>query len=215
MFTEEQQKEIDAKLEAQKAELLSQFEQETAGLKATNTALKAEKLEAIEKAKAEALELEQRAIEEAKAKGELEKAYELEKAQHERKLSEYSEQLNQRNDLILSSQTNGAVKDIVSMFAKQDKLSQLTASQLVSHNFNDEGKVVAEYKDLDGNVVANSFADWQTWAQQDPDMKQHLAGSKASGFDTSSVKPTNTNKQAGAIDMSAKAAEINAKFGVR
>lgn len=215
MFTEEQQKEIDAKLEAQKAELMAQFEQETAGLKATNTALKAEKLEAIERAKAEALELEQKAIDEARAKGELEKALELEKAQNERKLGEYAEQLNKRNELILSSQKNGAVKEIVSLFAKQDKLSQLTASQLVEHGFDENGNVSAKYKDLDGNVVANSFADWKTWAQKDPDMQQHLAGSKAQGFDSSNIKPLDSNKKAGAIDLSAKAAEINAKFGAR
>lgn len=195
MFTEEQQKEIDAKLEAQKAELMAQFEQETAGLKATNTALKAEKLEAIERAKAEALELEQKAIDEARAKGELEKALELEKAQNERKLGEYAEQLNKRNELILSSQKNGAVKEIVSLFAKQDKLSQLTASQLVEHGFDENGNVSAKYKDLDGNVVANSFSDWKTWAQKDPDMQQHLAGSKASGFDPNNLKPTKTNKE--------------------
>ena len=215
MFTDEQQKEIDAKLEAQKAELMAQFEQETAGLKATNTALKAEKLEAIERAKVEALELEQKAIDEARAKGELEKALELEKAQNERKLGEYAEQLNKRNELILSSQKNGAVKEIVSLFAKQDKLSQLTASQLVEHGFDENGNVSAKYKDLDGNVVANSFADWKTWAQKDPDMQQHLTGSKAQGFDSSNIKPLNSNNKAGAIDLNAKAAEINAKFGAR
>lgn len=199
MFTEEQQKEIDAKLEAQKAELMAQFEQETAGLKATNTALKAEKLEAIERAKAEALELEQKAIDEARAKGELEKALELEKAQNERKLGEYAEQLNKRNELILSSQKNGAVKEIVSLFAKQDKLSQLTASQLVEHGFDENGNVSAKYKDLDGNVVANSFSDWKAWAQKDPDMQQHLAGSKGSGFDPTNLKPTEVSHKASSV----------------
>jgi len=181
---------LDEALEKQKLELTNQFEESISGLKATNSALKAEKQEAIDKAKAEALELEQKAIDEAKAKGELEKALELEKAQHERKLSEYSEKLGARDEMILSSKNSVAVKDITSKFVKQDKLSQLTASQLVSHSFNEEGQVVAQYKNLDGEVVASSFDDWLGWAQKDPDMQHHLAGSKASGVDPNSLKPS-------------------------
>lgn len=213
MFTDEQQKAIDEMLEKQKQELTASFDESISGLKATNSALKAEKLEAIEKAKAEALELEQRAIDEAKAKGELEKALELEKAQHERKLSEYAETLNSRNELILSSKNSVAVKDITSKFAKQDKLSQLTASQLVNHGFNEDGNVVAQYKNLDGEVVADNFDSWLEWAQSDPDMKQHLAGSKASGFDSSVVNPIDKSKQS-EFDRNSKINDINKRLGV-
>lgn len=205
MFTEEQQKAIDDMLEKQKLELTQSFEEQVSGLKATNSALKAEKLEAIEKAKAEALELEQKAIDEAKAKGELEKALELEKAQSERKFGELSEKLNARDNLILSSKNSSAVKDITSKFAKQDKLSQLTASQLVNHEFDENGNVVAKYKNLDGEVVSNSFDDWLEWAQKDPDMQHHLAGSGSSGVNNENFKPADPGYKPSSATLNYKA----------
>jgi hypothetical protein len=212
MFTEEQQKAIDEMLEKQKLELTSSFEEQTSGLKATNAALKAEKQEAIDKAKAEAVELEQRAIDEAKAKGELEKALELEKAQHERKLSDYAEQLNSRNELILSSKTGEAVKDISSKFVKQDSLTALMAKNMVSHSFDENGNVVAEYKDTQGNTIGNNLDDWLGWAQKDPDMQNHLAGSKASGVNPNSFKPMNGEAQE-RFNKQSRIDDINKRLG--
>lgn len=190
MFTEEQQAAIDKQLKEQKEALEAQFSESISGLKSTNAALKAEKQEAIDKAKADALELEQKAIDAAKEAGEFQKALELERAQNERKLGEYAEQLNSRNDMILSSKNSAAVKDMVSKFVKQDKLSQLTADQLVTHSFDENGDVKAEYKNLDGEVVSDTFDGWLAAAQKDPDMQQYLAGSKSSGVDSGKIKPT-------------------------
>lgn len=212
MFTDEQQKAIDEMLEKQKQELTTSFEESIGGLKSTNAALKAEKQEAIEKAAKDAQELEQKAIDAAKQAGEYEKALELEKAQHERKLAEFKETLSARDSLLLDSKKSAAVSKITSKFAKNDKFSQLIASQLVNHSFDENGNVSAEYKDLDGNVVAHSFDDWLEKAQNDPDMKQHLAGSKASGFDTSQVNPLSKDKQNN-FDKQARIADINKRLG--
>lgn len=207
-ITEAQLKEA---LEKQKQELLAEFEEKTKGLKATNEALKAEKKELAKKAQADLEAKEKEAIEAAKKAGELEKAAELERAQHERKLKEQAEQLEQRNQLILSSQKKAAVSGIVKHFAKDDKLSRLTASQLVDFEFDESGQVVSKFKDLDGNVVANSHDKWLEWAKSDPDMQNHLAGSKASGPDPAKVAPKNSDKTT-EFDRQAKVDEINAKF---
>jgi hypothetical protein len=194
MFTEEQQKAIDDMLAKQKQQLESDFEDKISGLKGTNAAMKQEKLELAEKAEAKALELEQKAIDAAKEAGKFQEALELERAQYERKQQDLAKTLEDRNNLILSSEKKAAVSGIVSNFAKNDKLSQLTASQLVDYSFNDEGSVVASFKDLDGNVVADSHDKWLDWAKSDPDMQNHLAGSKASGTDYSTVSPSSTSQ---------------------
>ena len=194
MFTEEQQKAIDDMLAKQKQQLESDFEDKISGLKGTNAAMKQEKLELAEKAEAKALELEQKAIDAAKEAGKFQEALELERAQYERKQQDLAKTLEDRNNLILSSEKKAAVSGIVSNFAKNDKLSQLTASQLVDYSFNDEGNVVASFKDLDGNVVADSHDKWLDWAKTDPDMQNHLAGSKASGTDYSTVSPSSTSQ---------------------
>tara|TARA_Y100001956_G_scaffold3132_1_gene3086 strand:- start:110 stop:772 length:663 start_codon:yes stop_codon:yes gene_type:complete len=172
---------LDEALAKQKQELEKLFDEKTSGLKATNAALKAEKQEAIDKAKAEALELEQKAIDAAKEAGKFEEALNLERAQAERKHSDLLETISKRDTLILSSKNQVAVKSITGKFVKNDKLSELTAKQLINHKFDKDGSVVAEYKDLDGNIVASDFDNWLLWAQKDPDMKQHLAGSQAAG----------------------------------
>jgi hypothetical protein len=194
MFTEEQQKAIDDMLAKQKQQLESDFEDKISGLKGTNAAMKQEKLELAEKAEAKALELEQKAIDAAKEAGKFQEALELERAQYERKHQDLAKTLEDRNNLILSSEKKAAVSGIVSNFAKNDKLSQLTASQLVDYSFNDEGSVVASFKDLDGNVVADSHDKWLDWAKTDPDMQNHLAGSKASGTDYKTVSPSSTSQ---------------------
>lgn len=191
-ITEEMLKEA---LEKQKQELQAEFEKQTEGLRSNRDSLLAEKKQIEESTKAQILEKEQAAIDAAKKAGDIEKQFELERAQLERKQTEMTEQLNQRNDLILSSKKEASVNSIVSNFAKQDKLSQLTASQLVEHSFGEDGSVVTNYKDLSGNVVANNQDDWLAWAKTDPDMSNHLVGTKASGTDYSTIKPSSTNQQ--------------------
>lgn len=190
-ITEEMLKEA---LEKQKQELQAEFEKQTEGLRSNRDSLLAEKKQIEESTKAQILEKEQAAIEAAKKAGDIEKQFELERAQLERKQNEMTEQLNQRNDLILSSKKEASVKGMVSHFAKQDKLSQLTAAQLVDYSFSEDGNVIASYKDLSGNVVADNHDDWLGWAKNDPDMQNHLAGSKASGTDYSTVSPSSTNQ---------------------
>lgn len=207
-YTEEQLKEA---LEKQKQELKAEFEAETAGLKANKDALLAEKKKLEEETQAKLLEKEQAAIDAAKKAGDVQKAFELEQAKFERERNELSEKLNARNDLILSSKKEASVKSIVSNFAKNDKLSQLTAAQLVDYGFSDDGDIVASYKNLDGEVVANNHDDWLKWAKSDPDMQNHLSGSKGSGTDYSSIKPSNQGTQR-EMDRQAKIDELNAKF---
>lgn len=207
-YTEEQLKEL---LDKQKAELTAQFEAETAGLKANKDALLAEKKKLEEETQAKLLEKEQAAIDAAKKAGDVQKALELEQAKFERERSELAEKLNARNEMILKSQKQASVQSIVSNFAKNDKLSQLTASQLVDYGFNEDGNVVASYKDLDGKHVADNHEDWLKWAKSDPDMQNHLAGSKASGVDQGIVKPSSQGQRQ-ELDKQAKIAEINAKF---
>jgi hypothetical protein len=190
-YTEEQLKELLAK---QEQELTAKFEAETAGLKANKDALLAEKKKLEEETQAKLLEKEQAAIEAAKEAGDVKKALELEQAKYERERKELSEQLSARNEMILSSKKQASVQSIVSNFAKNDKLSQLTASQLVDYGFSEDGNVVASYKDLDGKHIADNHDDWLKWAKSDPDMQNHLSGSRASGVDPASVTPSKTNK---------------------
>jgi hypothetical protein len=207
-YTEEQLKELLAK---QEQELRAKFEAETAGLKANKDALLAEKKKLEEETQAKLLEKEQAAIEAAKKAGDVQKALELEQAKYERERAELSEKLNARNEMILSSKKQASVQSIVSNFAKNDKLSQLTASQLVDYGFDNDGNVVASYKDLDGRHVADNHEDWLKWAKSDPDMQNHLAGSKASGVDQGVVAPSSKGHRQ-ELDKQAKIAEINAKF---
>lgn len=208
-ITEEALKEA---LDKQKQELQAEFEKETAGLRSNRDALLAEKKQLEEETKQQLLAKEQEAIEAAKKAGDSQKALELEQAKYDRERKEYQDKLSQRDQLILSSKKEASVKSIVSNFAKNDKLSQLTANQLVDYSFNDDGQVVASFKDLDGNVVADSHDKWLEWAKSDPDMQNHLSGSKASGTDPSSVKPSDPSKQP-EFDRQAKIAELNKKFG--
>ncbi len=171
---------LDDALAKQKSDLEALFESETQGLKSTLAAMKQEKTEGIEKERLKVIEAEQAAIDAAKEKGDLQAAFELEKAKDERLLNEYKEKLTSKTDLILSGKKTNAVNDIVSKFVKQDKLSRLTASQLVDFSMGDDDLIVANYKNLDGEVVANNFDDWQAFAEKDPDMREHLAGSKSS-----------------------------------
>lgn len=172
---------LDEALEKQKSELEAKFESETQGLKSTLAAMKQEKTDGIEKERAKVAEAEQAAIDAAKEKGDLQKAFELEKAQDERLLNEYKEKLTSKTNLILSGKKENAVNDIVGKFVKQDKLSKLTASQLVEFTTGENDSVVANYKNLDGEVIADNFNDWYLLAEKDPDMREHLAGSKAQG----------------------------------
>lgn len=207
-YTEEQLKEMLAK---QEQELTAKFEAETAGLKANKDALLAEKKKLEEETQAKLLEKEQAAIDAAKKAGDVQKALELEQAKFERERSELSEKLNARDEMILSSKKQSSVQSIVSNFAKNDKLSQLTAAQLVDYGFDNDGNVVASYKNLDGEVVASNHDEWLKWAKSDPDMQNHLAGSKGSGTDPSSVKPSTQSHRA-ELDRQAKIDELNAKF---
>lgn len=193
-YTDEQLKEI---LEKQKQELRAEFEKETAGLKANRDSLLEEKRQLEEETRKQLLEKEQENIEAAKKAGEFQKALELEQAKVQREREELNAQLEQRNELILGSEKKAAVSQILSGFAKQDKLAQLTASQLVDAGFSEDGKPTLNYKNLDGEVIANSLDDWMSWAKGDADMQNHLAGSKASGTDPAAVKPSQTgqNKQ--------------------
>lgn len=192
-ITEAQLKEA---LEKQKQELQAEFEKQTEGLRSNRDSLLAEKKQIEESTKQQILEKEQAAIDAAKKAGDIEKQFELERAQLERKQVEMSEQLNQRNELILSSKKEASVNSIVSNFAKQDKLSQLTAAQLVDYGFGEDGNVIASYKDLSGNVIADNQDDWLKWAKTDPDMSNHLGNSQASGTDYSTIKPSSNNQQA-------------------
>mgnify|MGYP005995931597 CR=1 FL=1 len=207
-ITEAQLKEA---LEKQKQELQAEFEKQTEGLRSNRDSLLAEKKQIEESTKQQILEKEQAAIEAAQKAGDIEKQFELERAQLERKQAEMSEQLNQRNDLILSSKKEASVNSIVSNFAKQDKLSQLTASQLVEHGFDEGGNVITSYKDLNGNVVADNQDDWLSWAKNDPDMSNHLVGTQASGTDYSTVKPS-VKADGADLDRQARIEEINSKF---
>ena len=172
---------LDDALAKQKSDLEALFESETQGLKSTLAAMKQEKTDGIEKERLKVIEAEQAAIDAAKEKGDLQAAFDLEKAKDERLLNEYKDKLNSKTDLILSGKKTNAVNDIVSKFVKQDKLSKLTASQLVDFSMGDDDSIIANYKNLDGEVVANNFEDWQAIAEKDPDMREHLAGSKAQG----------------------------------
>ena len=67
-------------------------------------------------------------------------------------------------------------------------------SPQVSTLIGDEGNVVASFKDLDGNVVADSHDKWLEWAKSDPDMSNHLGGNKASGTDYSTVSPSSNSQ---------------------
>jgi hypothetical protein len=101
--------------------------------------------------------------------------------------------------MILSSKKQASVQSIVSNFAKNDKLSQLTASQLVDYGFSEDGNVVASYKDLDGKHIADNHDDWLKWAKSDPDMQNHLSGSKASGVDTANLNPSSVTKRRSSV----------------
>ena len=207
-ITEAQLKEA---LEKQKQELQAEFEKQTEGLRSNRDSLLAEKKQIEESTKQQILEKEQAAIEAAQKAGDIEKQLELQRAQLERKQAEMSEQLNQRNELILSSKQEASVKGMTSHFAKQDKLSQLTASQLVEHSFDENGNVLTSYKDLSGNVVADNQDDWLSWAKNDPDMSNHLVGTQASGTDYSTVKPS-VKADGAELDRQARIEEINSKF---
>ena len=202
-YTDEQIAEIKAAARAEaEQDLSAKFAEDEARLKAHAEKVLAEKKTLEEKSKAKMLELEQKAIDEAKAKGELEKAYELEKAQTERKISELAQakegifaELSAMKEQKLNDANLIAVKDITSQFAKQDPAMELLAKSLVTHSFSEDGSISASFKNLSGEVVADSFKGWLEVAQKDPVMQQYLAGSKAQGFDSSNLKPTKTNKE--------------------
>ena len=160
-------KEKADKIEANRNEILSEY--------------KDFKKSAAEKADQERLELEQKAIDAAKKAGKFEEALKLERAQSERKQGDLLEVNNNLSEMILSSEDQVAVKSITGKFVGNDKFLEFAAKNLINHKFDENGNVVAEYKDLNGNVVASDFDNWLLWAQKDPDMKQHLAGSQAAG----------------------------------
>ena len=208
-YTDEQLKEM---LEKQKQELRAEFEKETAGLKANRDSLLEEKRQLEEETRKQLLEKEQENIEAAKKAGEFQKALELKEAKAQREREELNAQLEQRDGLILGSEKKAAVSQILSGFAKQDRYARNAASLFVDVGIGDDGKsVVTNYKNLDGEVIANSFDDWMSWAKGDADMQNHLSGSKASGTDPSKVKPTDPSKQP-ELDRQAKIDEINSKF---
>lgn len=162
-------------------------------------------------------ELEQQRIDQLREKGEEAEALKAEMERSLRLAEQKTDEAEMFMNKTLSSEKKTATNSILSMFVDKDDDMAVIASQFTKTEYDtDKGEFVTSFLDRSGNVISNDVNEWRkNWAEKDPAMQKRLTGSKASGFDTSSVKPTNTNKQAGAIDMNAKAAEINAKFGVR
>lgn len=162
-------------------------------------------------------ELEQQRIDQLREKGEEAEALKAEMERSLRLAEQKAGEAEMFMNKTLSSENKAATNSILSMFVDKDDDMAVIASQFTKTEYDtDKGEFVTLFLDRSGNVVSNDVNEWRkNWAEKDPAMQKRLTGSKASGFDTSSVKPTNTNKQAGAIDLNAKAAEINAKYGVR
>lgn len=169
------------KIEANRNEILSEF--------------KDYKKTAAEKAEQERLELEQKAIDAAKEAGEFQKALELEKQQSERVIGELKSTISAKNESEIKSANKAAVSDVLSKFATNDLGMKRLASTIVEHSHDEQGNIVANYRNLSGEVIADSFDDWYKLAQKDPDMQNYLAGSKSAGVNPSDLKPSKTDAQ--------------------
>ncbi len=198
MFTDEQQAAIDALLAKQakdiESKLRSEFDESVKGLKSTNEALKAEKL--AEKEAREAAELEA-----AKKAEDWEKVHKLETEKLAQERDSLADQINQRDSLIVGKEKQLAVSGVLGHLVKNDAGMRLMMSNLVDTNLID-GQVVTNYKDFDGNVVANSADDFVKWGQGNDVMRGYFKGSSASGGDASGSKSSdalqaqNTNTKA-------------------
>jgi predicted RNase H-like nuclease (RuvC/YqgF family) len=191
VFTAEQQKAIDDMLAKQKQELELSFKTELdkanegiEKLKQTNADLKQEKVDAIKKA-------EQDKIDALRAEGDEKAAVELELKRFQDESEKLRDSLQQRDDLILGKDREVAQSEVLSMLRSQDAGMKLLAKSLVETQL-DGDNIKRSFKDLNGNVVADSFEGFKAWASKDQDMQHYLSGSKASGTDNSTINPSST-----------------------
>lgn len=152
-------------------------------LKQTNADMKQEKVEALKKA-------EQEKIDALREKGEEAEAAKLELERTQREIESVKLENETMRNENLSKELAVAHSEVLNMLHKKDPAMSVFAKSLVSANFED-GKIKRSYKDINGNVVADSLDGFKSWAEKDSDMQAYLAGSKASGTDTNTVNPVN------------------------
>ena len=188
MFTEEQQAAIDKQIQDALTNQASTFEAEKesaiAGLKATNQALKDEKLAEI--AAKEAAELEA-----AKRAKDFEKILQLETDKAGKTQADLQTQLQARNDLLIGNDQKLAVNGLASHMISNDAATNLLLSNMAKSKFNDDGQIVRSYTDFNGQEVATDEKSFLDWASKDDTMRNYLAGSQAKGGGANGSKGNN------------------------
>lgn len=178
MFTEEQQAAIDALLTKQKnditASLTSNFDQATKGLKDTNDALKAEKIEALELKKAAELA----AAEEAGNHAEVLRLKEEQQAELSNALQA---KLDTVNNKLISNDKDLAVSELSSHMINNDAAIKMLLSNMVKVSVSDSGELQKSFVDFNGQEVAKDVQGYLAWAATDATMRNYIKGSQASG----------------------------------
>lgn len=179
MFTDEQQAAIDALLAKQakdiESKLRGEFDESVKGLKSTNEALKAEKL--AEKEAREAAELEA-----ARKAEDWEKVHKLETERLNQERELLSGQVESFKSRALNDAKKLAVEKTIKHFVDASiKTQSWLRNDVVGVRLNDDGSVIEEYKDINGNVVANSLDEYLKFASSNEVLRKEIKGSQANG----------------------------------
>ena len=93
--------------------------------------------------------------------------------------------VNSLNDSLIGENLDRAkdiaTKEFTSYMISNDKFIVDAIGNRVKSRVGDDGKIVTEFLDFDGNVVSNDVKGALEWAAKDDMMRNYLAGSRASG----------------------------------
>lgn len=180
-FTQEQVNEMLAKVAADK-------DAEYTGVLAKNNELLGEKKAAKQKA-LEAEEARQLAIEEsARKNGNLEELEKTLTTKHQSELEKYKAQLQERDSMILGGKKDAIIADLSSEFISSGG-GKLMVSNLVDVTY-DDGKVVTQYKGLDGNIVTTDANEFKKYMRENSEITPYLRPVNSSGGGSNGNKST-------------------------
>ncbi len=179
---------IEGLTDAQREALTAMFDQETSGLKSkadellkeTKTAkqLAQEKDATIEEARQAAVKAEE---EKLVAEGKYKEALELREKEKAELIAKANERAEVAQKLLQERDYNDEHNKGMSLFHQDHKMAgDALLSKALNISYNDQGEKVTAYK-YNGEVVANNFDEFKSWANEQTDFKRYLNGVDSSG----------------------------------
>lgn len=177
----------DAQLQEAIAKAVAEKDEEYRGVIAKNSELLGEKKAAQEKAEEARLQRELALQESLKKSGDVEQLEKSLRDQHGKVVSEYELKIQALTGSILGSKKNEIIADLTSAFIAP-KSGKLLMQTLVETSFDESGKVITNYKSVDGTVITTDLNEYKKYMRGDDEISALLKAVDSSGGSSTGSK---------------------------